>query len=145
MSALNEQVGGSHYKDFAIQPIEFIQKNSIGFIPGNVIKYVCRYKAKGGVEDLKKARHYLDILIEMREKEDKRPAPENQPEKNCGNCKHSLTSLTDPPCNACIESRGGVKWITNSEWEPAQKQTRTSTDKAVHTPPVLDFYILSHR
>ena len=68
MSALNQQVGGSHYKDFAIQPVEFIHKNGIKFIPGNVIKYVCRYQEKNGVEDLKKARHYLDMLIEMEEK-----------------------------------------------------------------------------
>lgn len=65
MSAFDTQVGGSHYKDFAIQPAEFIHKNGIGFIAGNVIKYTCRYKNKNGVEDLKKARHYLDLLIEL--------------------------------------------------------------------------------
>lgn len=64
-SALNVQVGGSHYRDMAIQPVEFIHKNRIGFIPGNVIKYVCRADKKGGIEDLKKARHYIDLLIEM--------------------------------------------------------------------------------
>lgn len=67
-SAISEQVGGSHYKNFAIQPVEFIHKNGIGFIPGNIIKYVCRYGNKNGIEDLKKARHYLDMLIEMEEK-----------------------------------------------------------------------------
>ena len=65
MSALNEQAGGSHYKGMAIQPVEYIHKNGIGFIEGNVIKYVSRWRAKGGVQDLKKARHFLDILIEM--------------------------------------------------------------------------------
>lgn len=64
-SPLDEQVGGTHYKDFNIQPIEFIVKNNIGFIPGNVIKYVCRYKAKNGLQDLKKARHYIDLLIKL--------------------------------------------------------------------------------
>lgn len=64
-SAMDTQVGGSHYKDFAIQPADFIHSNGIGYIPGNVIKYVCRYDKKNGVEDLKKARHYLDMLIEM--------------------------------------------------------------------------------
>ena len=58
------QVGGSHYRDFAIQPAEFIHKNAIGFLAGNVIKYVCRHGKKNGVEDLKKARHYIDLLIE---------------------------------------------------------------------------------
>lgn len=64
MSALKQQVGGNHYKSFKIQPIEFIIKNNLGYIVGNVIKYVCRYKLKNGVEDLRKARHYIDLLIE---------------------------------------------------------------------------------
>jgi hypothetical protein len=63
--ALDKQIGGSHYKDFPIQPIEFIHKNGIGFIAGNVIKYVCRYKAKGGTQDLLKAKHYIEMLIEQ--------------------------------------------------------------------------------
>lgn len=67
-STLTEQVGGSHYKSFVIQPFEFIQKNGLGFCEGSVIKYVCRWRNKNGVEDLKKARHYLDMLIEMEEK-----------------------------------------------------------------------------
>ena len=59
------QIGGSHYSDMAIQPIEFIHKNGLSFIQGNVIKYVCRYKSKGGIEDLNKAKHYIDLLIEI--------------------------------------------------------------------------------
>lgn len=66
--ALGVQVGGSHYKELAIQPIEYIHKNGIGFAEGSVIKYVSRWRSKGGVEDLKKARHFLDLLIEMEEK-----------------------------------------------------------------------------
>lgn len=62
------QVGGSHYKKYAIQPTEYIMKNNLSFCEGNVIKYVTRYKDKNGIEDLKKARHYLDILIEELEK-----------------------------------------------------------------------------
>lgn len=64
-SAMDHQVGGDHYKDFEIQPSEFIHRNSIGFIAGNVIKYVCRYRTKEGLKDLEKARHYIDMLIEM--------------------------------------------------------------------------------
>ena len=60
---LRVQVGGQHYKDMVIQPFEYIQRNGIGFGEGCVIKYVSRWKAKGGVEDLKKARHFLDLLI----------------------------------------------------------------------------------
>lgn len=65
MNALEVQVGGSHYKDKAIQPVEYIHANGLGFCEGNVIKYVTRYKEKNGVADLEKARHYLDILIQL--------------------------------------------------------------------------------
>lgn len=68
MSAFKEQVSGSHYKDCAIQPAEFIHRNGLGYIEGCVIKYVSRWRKKNGVEDLKKARHYLDLLIEMEDK-----------------------------------------------------------------------------
>jgi hypothetical protein len=64
-SPLEVQVGGSHYKNMRIQPVEFIQVNGLGFCEGNAIKYLCRWKNKNGVEDLKKARHYIDLLIEM--------------------------------------------------------------------------------
>lgn len=63
--ALMKQVGGSHYKDKAIQPIEYIHANNLGFCAGNVIKYVTRYKEKNGVQDLEKAKHYLEMLIEL--------------------------------------------------------------------------------
>lgn len=64
VKALDIQEGGDHYKSKGIQPIEYIFANKIGFAEGNIIKYVTRWKDKGGVEDLKKARHYLDLLIE---------------------------------------------------------------------------------
>ncbi len=67
-SAFDTQIGGNHYKQFAIQPLEFIVANDLPFVVGNVVKYVVRYKTKGGLEDLKKARHYLDLLIELEEK-----------------------------------------------------------------------------
>lgn len=65
---LARQVGGSHYKDFKIQPVEFIVANDIGFLEGNVIKYLCRWRAKNGPQDLEKALHYVEILIEMEKK-----------------------------------------------------------------------------
>lgn len=67
MSAKDEQIGGSHYKILAIQPIDYIVDNGMSFIEGNIIKYVTRHRMKNGVEDLKKARHYLDMLIEKEE------------------------------------------------------------------------------
>jgi hypothetical protein len=59
------QEGGRHYKQMAIQTWDYIIANGIGYMEGNVIKYVSRWKDKGGIEDLKKARHYLDKLIEV--------------------------------------------------------------------------------
>lgn len=58
------QEGGDHYKGLAIQPAEFIHKNNIPFLEGNVIKYVVRHNAKNGAADLLKARHYIDLLLE---------------------------------------------------------------------------------
>lgn len=65
--ANNTQVGGEHYKSQKIQTWDFIAGNDLGYLEGNVVKYVSRWKNKNGVEDLKKARHYLDKLIEIEE------------------------------------------------------------------------------
>ena len=64
MNATDRQVGGSHYKDMKIQPWEFIAANGLDFFQGSVISYVCRYPYKGGVDDLRKAQHYIEFLIE---------------------------------------------------------------------------------
>ena len=64
-SALNKQVSGNHYKDKGIQPIVYIHANDLGFCAGNVVKYVTRYKTKGGAADIKKAIHYLELLLEL--------------------------------------------------------------------------------
>ena len=66
--ALARQEGGGHYKDMKIQPFEYIHANGIGFAEGCVIKYVSRWKAKNGIEDLKKALHFLELLIEAEAK-----------------------------------------------------------------------------
>jgi len=58
------QVGGSHYKDKSIQPWDYIVQNEIPYLEGNIIKYVSRWRDKGGVDDLRKAQHYLSKLIE---------------------------------------------------------------------------------
>jgi hypothetical protein len=64
MKSLKKQIGGNHYKKYKIQPIEFILKNNIGFCEANIIKYVLRFKEKGGAEDLLKAKHYIELLID---------------------------------------------------------------------------------
>ena len=58
------QVGGSHYKDMKIQPSEFINKNKLQFAEGNAIKYICRHGSKGQKQDLEKAKHYIDMIID---------------------------------------------------------------------------------
>ncbi len=63
--ALERQVGGNHYKSMAIQPIEYCHKNELGCIEASVVKYVSRYKDKGGKEDLEKAKHLIDLLIDF--------------------------------------------------------------------------------
>ena len=66
--ANNMQVAGTHYKNKSIQPWDYIVANNIGYLEGNVIKYVSRWRDKGGVDDLKKAQHYLTKLIETQGK-----------------------------------------------------------------------------
>lgn len=65
MSANESQVGGTHYKGKGIEPWDYIASNNLGFFEGNAIKYLSRWKEKGGIDDLKKAKHYIDKLIEM--------------------------------------------------------------------------------
>lgn len=64
MRALDTQVGGDHYKGMAIQPVQFITALQMGFCEGNVVKYLVRWRLKGGEDDLRKAAHYLDLLWE---------------------------------------------------------------------------------
>lgn len=63
------QIGGTHYETKPIQPIEYIEANSLGFHEANIVKYITRYKDKHGVEDLKKAKWYLDRLIAITTKD----------------------------------------------------------------------------
>jgi len=65
INANNTQVAGDHYKKQPIQPWDYIAANKLGYFEGNIVKYVSRWRDKGGVEDLRKARHYLDKLIEI--------------------------------------------------------------------------------
>jgi hypothetical protein len=67
MKALKQQVGGDHYSKLAIQPAVYAEQNKLSYLQGTIIKYVTRYKDKGGVEDLAKAMHSIKILIELEE------------------------------------------------------------------------------
>jgi len=62
--SLNKQIQGDHYQDFKIQPAEFINQNRLLFAEGNAIKYICRHSKKGKQDDIKKAIHYLEMILE---------------------------------------------------------------------------------
>ena len=64
MSAYKKQIGGNHYSKFKIQPSKFINDNKLLLAEGNAIKYICRHAHKGGKQDLLKAKHYIDMIIE---------------------------------------------------------------------------------
>lgn len=70
VSALKTQEGGDHYKKMAVQPVEYCHKNGLDICESNVVKYVSRWKNKNGIEDLKKARHFIDLLIQMETEKD---------------------------------------------------------------------------
>lgn len=106
------QVGGAHYKAQSIQPWDYITQNGIGYLEGNVIKYVSRWKDKGGVQDLEKARHYLDKLISIHttpaESQSVAASPDEGWIVNDGN-KPELGS------NMILEFRGGARGMINSQ------------------------------
>ena len=65
MSALQQQEGGSHYKNLKIQPVQYIIENELDFLQGNIIKYATRHKTKNGAEDLRKVIHYAQLALEL--------------------------------------------------------------------------------
>lgn len=75
VNPLNRQEGGSHYKDNAIQPVEFIQANKLNFLEGCVVKRICRHRRKNGAEDIRKAIHELELLLALEYPEGKTRHP----------------------------------------------------------------------
>lgn len=65
MSALDQQVAGGHYKDKAIQPVQYIHANNLGFLEGCIVKRITRWRDKDGIKDLLKIKHEIDLLIEL--------------------------------------------------------------------------------
>lgn len=63
--ALDKQVGGNHYKDYNMQPIELIVNAKLSYIQGNIVKYITRYKDKNGAQDVEKCIHYAELAIEL--------------------------------------------------------------------------------
>lgn len=65
VNAIDTQVGGNHYKKFKIQPVEYIHANGLDFMQGNVVKYITRHKFKKGKEDIQKAIHFCQLILEL--------------------------------------------------------------------------------
>lgn len=70
LSPLNVQVGGEHYKTMAIQPVQFITENNLGFLEGCIVKRISRWRSKDGIKDLHKIKHEVDLLIALNHLED---------------------------------------------------------------------------
>ena len=64
--ATDKQEGGDHYKDCVIQPVDYIVKNNLDFLEGNVVKYITRHKTKNGIEDIRKVIHYAELILELK-------------------------------------------------------------------------------
>ena len=87
LKVYSKQIGGNHYMDMVMQPSEFINKNKLQFAEGNAIKYICRHASKGEVQDLEKAKHYIDMIIERDygpQNSDMVPMAEEEEYRNAG-------------------------------------------------------------
>ena len=117
MSAYDKQIGGSHYRKMKIQPSEFINKNNLPFAEGNAIKYICRHKHKGERQDLEKAKHYIDMILER--DYPLIPMTEEEEYRNAGITKEQA-ERTYPPQN----SWGMIKppETSNEDWIKGYKK-----------------------
>ena len=112
--AIDTQVGGDHYKNLAIQPIQYAHANNLDFFQGAIVKYATRWKNKNGLQDLEKIIHITQMYIEL-EKAKSNPIPEKplelvpiRKECGCSTCARFLAPF-EQACRGCID---------NSKWEP---------------------------
>ena len=122
MSAYKKQIGGSHYKNMKIQPSKFINDNKLLFAEGNAIKYICRHKQKGERQDLEKAKHYIDMIIER--DYPLIPMTEEEEYRNAGITKEEA-ERTYPPQN----SWGMIKpsETSNKDWIKGYKEWKNKS------------------
>ena len=122
MSAYKKQIGGSHYKNMVVQPSEFINKNKLLFAEGNAIKYICRHKQKGERQDLEKAKHYIDMILER--DYPLIPMTEEEDYRNAGITKEEA-ERTYPPQN----SWGMIKPLetSNKDWIKGYKEWKNKS------------------
>lgn len=132
-SALNVQEGGDHYKALKIQPIEYIHANGIPFPEGSVIKYVTRWRQKNGIADLRKARHFLDLLIELEERAPTNADRDEAAPVEPANAEDDVVVLAGP-IDVLMRSRGeapGAGWLGLSAHVMKFHDDRNSTRYAV--------------
>ena len=117
MSAYDKQIGGKHYQNFSIQPSKFVIENELLFPEGNVIKYICRHRFKNGKEDLEKAVHFIEMIIER--DYPTVPMTEEEEYRNAGITKEEA-ERTYPPKN----SWGMIKppETSNADWIKGYKE-----------------------
>ena len=117
MSAYDKQIGGTHYRKMKIQPSKFVIENELLFPEGNVIKYICRHRYKNGKEDLEKAVHFIEMIIERDYK--LIPMTEEEEYRNAGISKEDA-ERTYPPKN----SWGMIKppEASGKDWVDGYKQ-----------------------
>ena len=117
MSAYDKQIGGKHYQNFSIQPSKFVIENELLFPEGNVIKYICRHRFKNGKEDLLKAIHFIEMIIER--DYPTIPMTEEEEYRNAGITKEEA-ERTYPPKN----SWGMIKppETSNKDWVDGYKK-----------------------
>ena len=117
MSAYDKQIGGKHYQNFSIQPSKFVIENELLFPEGNVIKYICRHRFKNGKEDLEKAVHFIEMIIER--DYPTIPMTEEEEYRNAGITKEEAEK-TYPPKN----SWGMIKppETSGKDWVDGYKQ-----------------------
>jgi Protein of unknwon function (DUF3310) len=112
--AIDSQVGGDHYKNLVIQPIQYAHANNLDFFQGAIVKYATRWKNKNGLQDLEKIIHITQMYIEL-EKAKSAPSSEKPLElvpntRNvCDTCVHSKNSVSQYPCSTCYGHKN---------WEP---------------------------
>ena len=108
MSAYDKQIGGSHYKKMKIQPSKFVIENELLFPEGNIIKYVCRHRYKNGKEDLEKAIHFIEMIIERDYK--LIPMTEEEEYRNAGITKEEAKRTYPPETSQKDWVDGYKKW-----------------------------------
>lgn len=133
MSALDRQVGGNHYKDMVIQPIEYILANKLGFVEGAVVKYVSRWRQKGGTGDLRKAIHLLEILIEkdVQERNAAESVKSADPRMPDDNGRRAL----DKELKRILAEKGAAEVVQSAPtWTSVTTRTTTPVGAGIETP-----------